>query len=135
MSELSAPQQIWLSLFQKFLEKGINNLDELSRLEALSHLLLRSIPATEAQTLIPVLSTNCAICHVQGQPDGPRCAEHLHTLTDGTVLIYMSAEGSGVGLCGDCAKRVEQLTAEAKVQNPKEPLYTDAAFESIRLVN
>jgi hypothetical protein len=63
MSNLSAPQKIWLELFQKLLERGVQDLDGLSALNSISHILLRTIPADEAQSLIPTLATVCAVCH------------------------------------------------------------------------
>jgi hypothetical protein len=116
MTELSAPQKSWLELFERFITRGVRDLHDLSALNTITHALMRTIPAEEARAFLPQLSAICAVCHQQGQPDGPRCAEHQ---LDSTTVIYMGDEGSAVGLCGDCRKRVEQLSAEAEAQNLK----------------
>jgi len=136
MKEFSKPEQIWLDPFQRFIEGGVHTLDDLARLNGVSHILLRTIPGVEAQTLFPTLNTVCAVCHVKGQPDGPLCAEHQRAaLIDGTPRIFQGDEGTGVSLCGDCKTRVEQLTAKACVENPDHPEDTDTFFEPLRTVN
>jgi hypothetical protein len=47
----------------------------------------------------------------------------------------MGDGGSGVGLCGDCLKRVEQLMAEARAQNPTDPEETAVFDKPLRQVN
>jgi hypothetical protein len=133
MTELAAPQRIWLELFQKFLERGVRDLRDLASLNTVTHALLRTVPAEEAQSLLPQLSTVCAICHQHGQPDGPRCDEHQ--FAKATLVIYMGDEGSAVGLCGDCLKVVEQLMVEARAQNPTDPEDTDVFDKPLRQVN
>ena len=133
MSDLSKPQKIWLELFERFLMRGVGNLHDLATLNSISHALLRTVPAVEAQSFLPTLSTICAVCHQQGQPDGPRCDEHQ--LLDSTTVIYMGDDGTGVALCGDCRKRVEELTAAAEAQNPDDPEDTDAFNAPLRAVN
>jgi hypothetical protein len=133
MIELSGSQEIWLRLFEQFLRRGIRDLHDLAALNTMSHALLRTIPAVEAQALLPTLSVTCAVCHVHGEPDGPRCAEHQ--LLDSTVMIFMGDEGTGVALCGDCRGRVEQLMVEAEALNPDNPEDTAVFDKPFRRVN
>jgi len=126
------PQEIWLRLFDQFIRRGVRDLHDLMSLNSVTHVLMRTIPADEARAFLPALKQFCAVCHQQGQPDEPRCDEHQ--FTNGDVVIYMGDEGSGVGLCGACVKRVEQLTAEAEAENPTDPEGADAFFKPLRQV-
>jgi hypothetical protein len=132
MREFSVPQKIWMQLFQRFIERGVRDLRDLASLNTITHALMRTIPAEEARAFLPTLSTICAVCHVRGEPSEPRCDAHQ---TNSGTVIYMGDEGSAVGTCGDCRKRVEQLSSEAEAENPTDPLGADACFKPLRTVN